>query len=1051
MKLSLNLYYCFHYFALMYVFTNSFLTYNSFININLFLFDTNLECINIIKTGIPVFVKQDLLLNRKLFSNYDNLDINDNTGNSENEIPTTHINIRKETENYNINCKNINDEKCIIHAEGNQCIKKNNNCITTLNKLKNDKTQNEQTEISDNKIIGTDITQIKEYGDSDKNLIKEKNEETIMKKNDENVEMCKINNNENSGIELDMNKNIVDVRLNENEENCENVSTQKCTQIDDEMLKMMDTKNILVIINEDENKNSYEEDDEEEDDDELINKHLNEVKNIIYELSFRNYEQNKPINSSDSDITDDTSNNLDDLDENEYEFVDGVCELDDINNMHVKYKNDLEKYRSKLKENKLDEYYNDIIKSRNLININYENEYMLKMKYHKDYNFPLHNLHIVNDKYIKNKLYKNFVLLNGDNDNLSFQEINYYADLSKIDICPTMFKDFYLKFSLCNGKYLPLGSSFVERVCFLSYHLKQNPHLNKIKVTKGKFILYHLFLNVVKAFKILSINKCVKHIKESNLLYIIFILNEEIIKESENEVNIGKCLNNIIQRNKEWYEILNFTFTIMFGCSSYLKEHYYLTEEEKNNIFFKDNILDLPIFEYFNKNIIDIFVPRNIDPKINIDLFKDISNTSGKNLKLYQTWYFCYLFIHKVYLLNKMWNIIKKWEFSNFVPNPWYIDHIGSVLVPHIISLRHIQQNDKKIFRYIDELQMFVCFKRSKKYSIPNYDKNEYHLVEHIVAFQGTSSPFIWLFNLIYELTPYPFLTKGKVHKAYLYIFKKAVKPYLHILKKKILNEIKNTKSKYSKENPYVIIFTGHSFGASMANMSSLYLENILREQGVKTKGNNNNNDDIGNNDNDHSVYVKIYSITFGMPIFYDDKYFEDFEKSAVISNNINVDYDPIPVAMAIPTLNGFRDPEENKKFNIIFKVEDLKKLNYDFGNIIFDGDELFNNEKNKPRSIMFLFMKYFFKNNIFFELCEQHIYQTHYFFYFVFLTLLSRWANEAEWGTYFLIPFFIFDILSFSHKNVMFMLKENYKKYKKLVLKKTKSNEKQEKNQVAN
>ncbi|CAD2106838.1 lipase, putative [Plasmodium vinckei] len=1038
MKLSLNLYYCFHYFALMHVFSNSFLTYNSFIDINLFLFDSNLKYISTIKTGIPVFVKQDLLLNRQLFSNYDNGNINDNTDNSTKEIPTDRVNIQEETENYNINCKNLNDEKCAIRTKGNQCIKKNNNCITTLNKLENDEngeTQNKQTKISDEKIV--DNTQINEYVESDKNPIKEKDEEKIMKKNGENVEMCKINMNENSGLEQDTSKNIFDIGLNEN------VSTHKYPQVDNEILKMMDKKGILVIINEeDENKSSYEEDDDEEDNDELINKHLSEIEKMIHEVSSRNIEQNKSINNSESDIADNISNNLDDLNEDEYEFVESVCELDNINNVYARYKNDLEHYRSKLKEKKLDEYYDDIIKSRNLININYENEYMLKMKYHKDYNFPLHNLHIVNEKYIKKQLYNNFVLLNGENNNVNFQEINYYADLSKIDIRPTMFKEFYLKFSLCNGKYLPLGSSFVERVCFLSYHLKKNPHLNKIKITKNKFILYHLFLNVIKAFKLLSINKCVKHIKESNLLYIIFILNEEIIKESENEVNIGKCLNNIIQRNKEWYEILNFTFTIMFGCSSYLKEHYSLTEEEKTNIFFKDNILDLPIFEYFNKNIIDIFVPRNIDLKINIDLFKDISNSSDKNLKLYQTWYFCYLFIHKVYLLNKMWNIIKKWETSNFVPNPWYIDHIGSVLVPHIISLRHIQQNDQIFFRYIDELQMFVSFKRSKKYSIPNYDKNEFHLVEHIVAFQGTSSPFIWLFNLIYELTPYPFLTKGKVHKAYLYIFKKAVKPYLHILKNKILNEIKNTKSKYSKENPYVIIFTGHSFGAAMANMSSLYLENILREQGVKTKS---------NNDNDHSAYIKIYSITFGMPIFYDDKYYEDFEKSAVISNNINVDYDPIPVTMAIPSLNGFRDPEENKKFNITFKVEDLKNLNYDFGNIIFDGDELFNNEKNQPRSITFLFMKYFFRDNIFFELCEQHIYQTHYFFYFVFLTLLSRWANEAKWGTYFLIPFFIFDILSLSHKNVMFMLKENYKKYKKLVLKKAQANEKQEKKQVAN
>lgn len=100
--------------------------------------------------------------------------------------------------------------------------------------------------------------------------------------------------------------------------------------------------------------------------------------------------------------------------------------------------------------------------------------------------------------------------------------------------------------------------------------------------------------------------------------------------------------------------------------------------------------------------------------------------------------------------------------------------------------------------------------------------KKNYHIVEQIITFQGTSSPSIWLTNLIYELTPYPFLSKGRLHKGYLFMFEQTVKPYLDGLKKVLLNELKN-KSKYTSETPYAIIFTGHSFGAALAQISSFY------------------------------------------------------------------------------------------------------------------------------------------------------------------------------------------------------------------------------------
>ncbi|CRG95773.1 lipase, putative [Plasmodium gallinaceum] len=685
-----------------------------------------------------------------------------------------------------------------------------------------------------------------------------------------------------------------------------------------------------------------------------------------------------------------------------------------ILNTLTKYKEDMELYEEKLKKNELSEFYDLIMKRRNLLSINYKNEYLLKINYGKGYNFPLHNLNVVNEEKMKEKFYSNFTYIR-DEDNSTLETLSYYSNLSSIDIDPTIFKEYYMKSDQCK-EYLPLKSSFIEKICFVANYIKKNPYIVKVNTKSKKPLLYRMFLKIIKAFKKLSAKHCIKNVEESNLLDVLFIFNEELIKESKKELNLGKCINNIITRNKEWYEVFNFLASIIFGCSSYVKEHYYLNVEEKNEIYTKQKLIDLPIFDYLNQDKVDFFLPYNLGTKVDIDLYKDVSDPPPYKRAIFKTWYVCYLFIHKVYVLSKMWNLLKHWKAAKYVPKPWFIQHVGSSIIPHIISLYDKKKNRYIYFRYLDENQFFIHFKRSKKYPLPNFDKQNYDIIENIIAFQGTSSPSMWIFNLIYELSPYDILSKGKMHKGYIFIFEKAVKPYLDVLKESIQDEI-NDSSKYTSENPYTLVFTGHSFGAAMAQLSAFYMSKVM---------------DVKNNST-----LKIYAITFGLPTFYDVEFSNDFRNSGAIINNINVNYDPVHAAMAIPEINNFHNPDENNNVMITFNVEDLKHLNYDFGNNTFYGDEIFNSKNHHNHTMTHFVTKYVFKKNIFLDLRELHISQTHYFFYYVFLTLLSGWANEADWGTYFMVTYFLYDISNYFHNELMNKSKESYKKYKEHIMKK--------------
>lgn len=105
---------------------------------------------------------------------------------------------------------------------------------------------------------------------------------------------------------------------------------------------------------------------------------------------------------------------------------------------------------------------------------------------------------------------------------------------------------------------------------------------------------------------------------------------------------------------------------------------------------------------------------------------------------------------------------------------------------------------------------------------------------------------------------------------------------------------------------------------------------------------------------------LKLYSITFGLPTYQDSTFYEDFRNSGVIINNININHDPVRVIMAVPGINDFVNHDEERKLMINFEVEQLKKLNYDFGKSVFNAVEFFNVKKSSAFYVICFCQIYF-------------------------------------------------------------------------------------------
>lgn len=166
--------------------------------------------------------------------------------------------------------------------------------------------------------------------------------------------------------------------------------------------------------------------------------------------------------------------------------------------------------------------------------------------------------------------------------------------------------------------------------------------------------------------------------------------------------------------------------------------------------------------------------------------------------------------------------------------------------------------------------------------------------------FRGTFVSKLWLVNGMGIAVPYKVLSKrGRFHYGIVYLFEKAVRPTVEQELRRLQQRIAGRKT------PYVIVFTGHSLGGAIAQLSAWYF--AKRAKTLMKKG-----------------LVQIRTVAFGCPTWGDTKTYEDLLASGVKPQELNMDIDPVGSLFGEEALTKLSN---SKPFLIQLYVEDMDKV----------------------------------------------------------------------------------------------------------------------------
>ncbi|CDI81349.1 hypothetical protein, conserved [Eimeria praecox] len=181
--------------------------------------------------------------------------------------------------------------------------------------------------------------------------------------------------------------------------------------------------------------------------------------------------------------------------------------------------------------------------------------------------------------------------------------------------------------------------------------------------------------------------------------------------------------------------------------------------------------------------------------------------------------------------------------------------------------------------------------------AMPSKRADNLDYADTVWIFRGTFVSKQWLLNGMGVAVPYRTLSKrGRFHYGLTYLFDKAVRPLMEKYLESLEHQIRGRKT------PLVVVFSGHSLGAAIAEMSSWYFA-----KRAKTLVDKN--------------LLQIRTVAFGSPSWGDKMAYEDLLASGVIAQEINMDIDPVAVLFGEEDLTKL---SHRKPF--MMKREDLDK-----------------------------------------------------------------------------------------------------------------------------
>ncbi|KAL8448231.1 hypothetical protein Emag_003999 [Eimeria magna] len=173
--------------------------------------------------------------------------------------------------------------------------------------------------------------------------------------------------------------------------------------------------------------------------------------------------------------------------------------------------------------------------------------------------------------------------------------------------------------------------------------------------------------------------------------------------------------------------------------------------------------------------------------------------------------------------------------------------------------------------------------------------------------FRGTFSSKLWIINSMGVAVPYRPLSKvGRFHYGITFLFDKAVR---HLMDRQ-LRQLKDRLA--ARTTPLTIVFSGHSLGAAIAELSSWYFAKRARALIQQGK-------------------LIVRTVVFASPSTYlrcsqwgDAAAYEDMHKSGALTQEVNLDIDPVCVLFGEESLTGLLN---KKPFQMQLHVEDMDQV----------------------------------------------------------------------------------------------------------------------------
>ncbi|OEH74553.1 lipase domain-containing protein [Cyclospora cayetanensis] len=250
----------------------------------------------------------------------------------------------------------------------------------------------------------------------------------------------------------------------------------------------------------------------------------------------------------------------------------------------------------------------------------------------------------------------------------------------------------------------------------------------------------------------------------------------------------------------------------------------------------------------------------------------------------------------------------------------------------------------------------------------------------------------LWLLNTMWETVVDPELSPSKqarIHSGFLFLFKRAAKKIIDEDIEEVTEKINATGRRQ------VVLFTGHSLGSAVAQITAWYY--AVKARALV-----------------QSRLLQIRCVTFGSPAWGNETAYEEFVASGVLAHDIATSVDPVTTLNGEPGLG--HGLQWRKPYHYRIMLEDMKKVVVASANPVdpdFSGQLWIRKEFHPGNFLKRTFGALVNMNDVDSVFLNPML--THFLSYTATLTIMADLVPEADYGSGLAAPLITEHLIKYS------------------------------------